>query len=86
MNTLERRQLIESTNGGIFSARFLKKSGELREINCRLKVRKHLRGGVSTTSHKENLITVWDLKAEGYRNINLETLLLVKFGGKEIIV
>lgn len=86
MNTLERRSLVEGTNGSIFTADFIKKNGELRTMNCRLKVRKHLRGGISTTAHKENLVTVYDLQAQGYRTINLETLVCIRFNKREVFV
>lgn len=86
MNLQKRRTLIEATNGGIFSASFVKKNGELRRMNCRLKVQKFLQGGKSTTAHKENLVTVYDLKSKGYRSINLQTLISVKFNGSEVAV
>jgi hypothetical protein len=86
MDLQQRRDIIEATNGSIFSCKFLKKDGSERLMNARLKVAKHLRGGVSTTAHKDNLITVFDMQAQNYRNINLITLKSVKWKGEEIFV
>ena len=71
MNIKER---IKETNGKFFSVTFTKKDGTTREMNCRLGVTKHLKGGTSNTAHKANLVTVYDLQAEGYRCINLDTV------------
>lgn len=78
----ERRDAVEATNGRVFTAVFVKKSGDIREMNCRLKVTKHLRGGDSTTSHIERLVTVFDMQKKEYRNINLETLKEIRFKGE----
>ena len=86
MDILDRRNLIEETNGSIFSVLFTKLDGTERLMNCRLKVKSFLKGGKSTTAHKPNLITVFDMQAKNYRNINLETLKSIKWKGKEVIV
>ncbi len=71
----ELRNKIHSTNGKIFSTRFVKKDGSERKMVCRLGVKKHLKGGDSTTAHKQNLVTVFDLQKKAYRCINLETVI-----------
>lgn len=68
------RNIVENTNGKFFTVVFVKKDGSTRSMNCRLGVKRHLRGGNSTTEHKPELITVYDVKTEGYRNINLLTV------------
>lgn len=83
------REMINNTNGKIFTVTFRKKDGSLREMNARMGVQKHLRSDgkvASTTSHISKYATVYDIKAKGYRNINLETLEKFKCGDKEIIV
>jgi hypothetical protein len=64
-------------NGKFFTVKFLKRStGEERVMNCRLNVQKHLRGGDKAFNDEEHrLLTVYDVKAEGYRCIPLESLL-----------
>lgn len=74
METSEIKDLIESTNGKIFSAVFIKKNGEERTMVCRLDVKKHLKGGkLSFDPDKKNLIGVFDMK-NGYRFINIDTI------------
>ena len=81
MDINAKRALIKSTNGKWFSVVFKKANGSLRKLNGRLKVTKHLRGGISTTRDRDNLITVYDIVAKGYRNVNLETLEEFTFKG-----
>lgn len=68
---------ILRSNGKIMTIKFIKKDGSLRVMNCRLGVTKHLKGGTSTLD-PEKFITVYDLKSEGYRAINKESILDVK--------
>jgi len=85
MTIEERRKLLESTNGKFFSVLFEKKNGEYRNMLARLNVKSHLKGGKSTTSHKPNLITVFDITAGEYRNINLLTIQKIKCNGRDEI-
>ena len=75
--------VIRKTNGKFFKVLFVKKDGSLREMTCRLGVKKGLRGGKSTTDHLDNIVTVYDIVAKGYRNINLDTVKYFKCGGVE---
>lgn len=79
----EIKDLILSAKGKFFTVGFVKKSGEKRVMNARTGVVKYLRGGASTTAHKTNLMTVFDMKSAGYRCINMETLYYLKVNGKE---
>ena len=74
-------ELIKSTGGKIFGAVFTKKDGTLRTMNARLGVQKHLKGGKSSASSKNALMTVYDMSAKGYRMINLSTLQQLTIGG-----
>lgn len=67
----------------IFKAKFVKKNGEVREMNCKLGVKKHLKGGINVNNHIRYL-TVFDMASGGYRNINLNTLVEIKCGNKLI--
>ena len=73
-------QLILNSAGKFVTVRFVKKNGELRTLNGRLGVTKHLKGGVSTLNH-DQYITIYDVVNEGYRAINRETIIEVKVGG-----
>lgn len=68
---------ILNSNGKIMTVKFIKKDGSLRVMNCRLGVTKHLKGG-SSTLNPDKFITVYDLKSEGYRAIDKESILDVK--------
>lgn len=66
-------------NGKFFTVKFIKRStGQERVMNCRLGVQKHLKGGSKAFDDAEHkLVTVYDVKAEGYRSIPLENLMEV---------
>ena len=77
INTDKAKELIIKTNGQIFSSLFIKKNGEHRLINARLKVTKHLKKEAKPRPYepsKYNLITVFDMQKKSYRMINLNTL------------
>lgn len=86
MNYLTRKaalDMIQKSNGKFFTVVFKKRStGELREINCRTEVVKHLKGGDKKYSDKDKgLVTVYSVKDKGYRSIPLEGLRTIKIGG-----
>ena len=74
-------ELHKLVGSKIFSAKFTKKDGSDRVINCMLGVKKHLRGGESTTK-KEEFMIVFDTIKKQYRNINLKTLDWIRFNGQ----
>ena len=80
----EIRALIMASKGKIFSVHFVKKNGEERTMVGRLGVKKHLKGGDSTTAHLPNLITCFDMVKKAYRCINLETVRWIKINGEVV--
>jgi len=86
--TLEHAEkLIKSTNGAIFSVQFVKADGTLRDMTCRLGVRKGLTGkGQSFDPSEHDLLTVYDMAKQGYRMLSLNTLRRVKLDGKAFAV
>ena len=75
---------IYATNGRIFSAVFTKKDGEKRLMNCRLKVKKYVKGvGRKFDPSDKGLIGVFDLQKDQHRFINLNTLESLKIKGVE---
>ena len=55
-----------------FSVKFVKKNGELRKMNCRFGVKKHITGvGMKYYPKDFNLLTVFDMVKREYRMINL---------------
>lgn len=76
----EIKEAIKSNK--IFSVTFTKKDGSQRKMIARSGVKKHLKTGgtASTTSHIPKYFTVFDMKIQQYRNINVETISAFKCG------
>jgi len=77
INREKAKQLINQSNGRIFSSVFIKKDGRHRIMNARLGVSKHLKKDAKKRPYdpsKYNLIPVFDMINKGYRSINLNTL------------
>ena len=82
-------QLLEENRkpNTIFSVVFLKKSGEIRRMNCMLGVKKHLKGGkLKFNPIERSLLVVFDMQKEAYRMINLETISNIKMKGVDYYV
>lgn len=78
INTDKAKELIRETNGQIFSSTFIKKNGEHRLLTGRLKVSKALKEDAKPRPYEPseyNLICVYDMTKQGYRMININTLL-----------
>ena len=69
------KDLINASKGKFFSVAFTKKNGELREMNCRKGVKKHLKGGeLAFDPNSKGLVVVFDAQKKAYRMININTL------------
>lgn len=80
------RSIIEASEGKFMTVSFVKKDGTPRKMNCRIGVKSPLKGGDSTTAHKDNLVTVWDVQKNAYRCINLDTVTNITSGGVSLEV
>ena len=79
--TLE--QIVEQAGNSIFTATFVKKNGDVRVMNCRLNVKKHLKGGeLKYDAKARNLLPVFDMQKKEYRMINISTLTKLKINGQ----
>jgi|SRR5690606_21469567 len=80
----EARQMIAETHGKIFSVEFIKRTtGELRKMTCRTEVTSKLKGGEKPYKDEDHqLVTVYDIHAEGYRTIPLEQVIRIKIDGR----
>jgi len=78
MKTIDRSkvlELIQSSNGQVFSTIFIKKDGSERSMVCRLGVKKFLTGqGMKYKPVDKGLLPVYDIHSKGYRMINLNTV------------
>jgi len=77
------KDLIESTKGKFFTVTFVKKDGTIRTMTARTGVIKGVTGqGLKFNPSERNLKVVWSCDAETFRMINLDTILGIKFNGK----
>ena len=85
----EAKKLIHVTNGKIFSSTFIKKDGSHRLLTGRLKVTKGLKENAKPRPYdpnKYNLICVYDMMAEGYRMLNINTLTKLSINANKYII
>ena len=78
-NTIDRdkaKELINQSNGRIFSAVFIKKDNTHRLMNARIKVNYKPKTDRSKPYEpsKYNLLCVYDMQKKAYRMININTL------------
>jgi hypothetical protein len=84
MNKKEIKTLVGNK---FFTVDFIKKDGSLRVMNCRMGVTKALKGGEKTYNDDDfNYLTVFDVKVNAYRTINLDTIQRLKVNGETIII
>ena len=78
-----------------FTVHFIKRTtGELRIMNCRRGVKKHLSGqpnssgtlGLGYNAKSKNLLPVFDVQKGQYRSINCETIQKIIYRGTEYTV
>jgi len=104
IKTIKRDEVVdfirkEAKGGKMFAVRFTKKDGSIREMTCRLGVKKGVtgrgrKGWVKDTVKGYGLLGVYDMNKEGeiagkkgaFRMINLKTLINIKVSGKEYVV
>ena len=72
--------IVALSKGKFLTVVFYKKNGDIRSMNCRLGVTKHLKGGQCTLD-KDKFIIVYDLVKKGYRAIDKEAIVSVSIGG-----
>lgn len=76
-----------NTEGRIFTVWFIKKDNSLREMNCRLGVKKNVKGvGMSYNPTSKGLINVFDMQKKEYRMIVVDNIKRLKIDGKQYLV
>ena len=77
---------IQTAQNTIFSVTFIKKDGSERTMVARLHVKKGLNGkGMAYNPVEKGLLPVWDMQKNGFRMINLKTVIELKIKGEELI-
>ena len=80
------QEFKNEVKGNFFRACFVKKDGSIREMTARFGVKKHLKGGELTYVPEERgYIVVFDVEKEAYRTINMDTLIFLRYNGKEVV-
>jgi len=80
-------EMINKSKGRIFTAKFTKKNGKVRTMNCRIGVSKGVNGkGMSYNPSLKGLKPVFDMKANEWRSINLETISELNIDKEKYIV
>lgn len=78
------RSIIEATNGRFFTIVYRKRDDTIRNINCRTGVVRYVKG-TGLPRKNAGLITIYDVKLKGYRSININRIVAMKFAGAEIV-
>jgi hypothetical protein len=94
MKTITPAEVVAVINNipksAFFNVNFVKKNGEVREMNCRSGVTKHLTPPSEKKREKpvmpKNIVTVYDMKNAGYRHINTDTVLKIVAEGQTFLV
>ena len=88
INKEQAKQLINQTNGRIFSATYIKKDMSIRIMNARLGKRyKNITGrSAPYDPEKYNLKKVYDMKVKDFRIINLNTLITLSINKNKYVI
>ena len=78
------RSIIEATKGRFFTIVYRKRDGTIRRMNCRTGVVRYVKGS-GLPRNNADLVTVYDVQMKGYRSINTNRIVAMKFAGAEIV-
>ena len=76
---------ILATKGKYFSVVFTKKDNSIRRMTARIGVKKGVKGvGMKYDPADHGMMVVWDAGVQGFRMVNLSTIISFKCGAKVI--
>ena len=77
--TKVQHEVLDRVGNKFIGVTFTKKDGSTRKLNGRFKVTKYLKGGTNrVVSNSNSYLSIYDVKSEGYRTINLDTVIEIK--------
>ena len=80
-------EMIIEHGDKFFTVTFTKKNGDERVLNGRRGVVKHTNGvGMKYIPSDYDLLTVYDVQAEGYRMISCNTISALRINGEDYVV
>ncbi len=84
ISRLNVKSKIQSQGNKIMSCTFKKVNGDSRQMNFRLGVHFGKEIGPGTAEKDENsYVTVYDMNTDGYRNVNISTMIALKISGEQ---
>ena len=76
-------EIINNTAGKFFTVTFIKKDGTIRKATARTGVKKGVKGtGLNYNAIDKGIKILWVCDAENFRAIKLNSILGIKFKGK----
>lgn len=81
--------LLSLTGGRFFTVIYTKKDGTIRKMNCRTGVKRYVKGADVPAGHvskRDDMLVVYDVKSNGYRTINRDTIIAIRYGKAEVAV
>tara|TARA_Y100000401_G_scaffold32517_1_gene23927 strand:- start:431 stop:733 length:303 start_codon:yes stop_codon:yes gene_type:complete len=72
--SVEKRIIASIVGNRFFTVHFYTNKGEFRKLNGRLGVTKYTKLYDDTVEIPNKYLVVYDVKAKGYRNVNIETI------------
>ena len=78
------RSIIEATKGRFFTLVYRKADDTIRRMNCRTGVVRYVKG-TGLPRKNADLVTIYDVQLKGYRSININRIVAMKFAGAEIV-
>ncbi len=76
------RELLQSNGDNFFHCQFIKKDGTIRDMTCRLGVKKYLKGGEFSGKEHQDLLPVFDTVKGEYRSISCSQVKSISMKGQ----
>jgi hypothetical protein len=86
LNLVNLRELLMTSGGTFVGITFTKKDGSVRNLNGRLFVSKGVKGTGMKLGLGSPMIRIYDVKADGFRTVNLQTTKSLRLFGMEYLV
>jgi len=79
------KSIIRTANNKFVGLTFVKKDGSVRRLNGRMNIASKT-GAAPTVAGLSEYLTIFDMQARNYRNVNMDTIQSIRTGGVELFV